>query len=145
MAVVVDGCHYLGIVGYFYGQRCASVKGFFGSQHALASVLEAGQLQSVLVGLCSAVDKKQLIVVITARLAQPVCQFLLLVVDDRVAIKGQKAHLPGHHLNVVWVTMPYTYHRMSAVKVEICLAFIIPHGAVFALYDVYVKERINVK
>ena len=56
----------LRVVRCFHGERRASVESLLTREDARATVVERSQLQGVLVGLGTAVDEKQLIVVVAA-------------------------------------------------------------------------------
>ena len=82
MAVLVDGCNDFRVLRSFNGQRGAAVECFLGREDAGATVVKRGQLQRILVGLGSAVDKKQLIVGVAGDVAEPFGQVALQGVDD---------------------------------------------------------------
>ena len=145
VAVVVDGCHNLRIVGYLYRQRGASVKCFFGRQHTLSPVGERGEFQTVLVGFGARVDKKQLVVVVTADASQSVGQLLLERVDDRVGVETQARSLLCQALDIVRMAVADADDSVAAVQVEILLALVVPHLASLALDNVDIEEGINVE
>ena len=80
VVVGIDGRNNLRIVGHLNGKTCSSVESLFGREHAGTSVRKRSEFQRILVCLGSAIDQKQLIVVIAADTAQTLCQLHLQVV-----------------------------------------------------------------
>ena len=101
--------------------------------------MERSQLHGVLVGLGSAVDQEQLIVVVTASFAQTCGELLLQGVDNRVGVEAQTVELTLESLDVMRMAVADAYHRVTAVEVEIVLTFVVPDGASAAFYYVYVE------
>ena len=137
MTAVVDGRDNLGIVGHLNRQRRTTVERFLCREHTCATGMERSELQSVLVSLSAGVDEKQLIVVITARLAQPFCQLLLQSVDDGVAVEAELRQLGGKHRGIMRMTMTYRYDGRAAIK--ILGAVVVPYVATGTLGDVNIE------
>ena len=142
---VVDGGHYLGVVGHLHGQRRAPVEGLPDGQYPLAAVLEGGQLQGVLVGLRAGVDEEELVVVISACLSQPLGQLRLQGVDDGVAVEAQPLELLAYLLHVARVAVPYADDGVPAVEVQVFLSLVVPYLASFSLHHVDVVKGIYVE
>lgn len=60
----------LWIISHLDSQRGATVERLVDGKDALAAVLERGEFEGILISLCPGVNKKQLIVVVTADLAK---------------------------------------------------------------------------
>ena len=101
VAVGVDGGDNLRIVGHLYGETCAPVEGLLGREHARAAIGKRGQLQCVLVGLGTAVDEKQLVVVVARDAAQSLGQLHLQLVHHGVRVEPQLADLFCDLLDIV--------------------------------------------
>ena len=80
--IVVDGGYNLRIVGYLHSQARASVESLLAAEHTRIARLKRSQFQRVLIGLGTAVDEEQLVVVVAANLAQTLCQLHLQFIDD---------------------------------------------------------------
>ena len=117
MAVIVDGCDNLRIVGNLDSQRGAAVEGFPGRQHARAAIAKRCQLQRILVGLGTAVDEEQLIVIVAAHLAKALGQLLLKLVNNRVGVEPDLLQLFSHFPDVVGVRVADGDDGMTAVQV----------------------------
>ena len=144
VAVDVDWCLYLGIVGGLNGQRGAAVKSLVKGHHALLACVERRQLHGILVGLGARVDEKQLVVVVAACSAQPCGELALQRVDHRVGVEHQLLCLPGERLDIVGVAVAHRYHGMAAVEVEILGALAVVHVAAAPFHNLYIKEWIYV-
>ena len=68
VTVVIDGCDDFRIVRHLHSQRGSSVESLLTREHTGASIGERGEFQGILVGLGTAVDQKQLVVVVAADL-----------------------------------------------------------------------------
>ena len=145
MAVGVDGGNNLGVVGHFDGQRGAAVESLLGTEHTGAAVGERRQFQRVLVGLGSAVDEEQLVVVIAADLAQSLGQLLLQLVNHRVRVEPNLIELLRHLLYVVRMRMSDGDDGMTAVEVQIFLPLVVPYVATLSFHNVYVEQGINIE
>ena len=115
MMVVVDGSHNLRIVTHLHSERSAAVKGFVSSENADIACLERSQLQGVLVGLGTAVDQEQLVVVVARNLAQSFGQLLLQGIDDGVAVESQLANLAGDGFHIVRMGVADADDGVSAI------------------------------
>ena len=144
MAVGVDGCYDLGVVGGFHGEGCAAVEGFLCSKDPCASVVERCEFQRVLIGFRAAVHQEQLVIVVAAGLAQVFGQLLLQGVDDRVGVEADVGQLLVDGFHVVGMAVSYADDGMAAVEVEIGCAFLVPHRASLAAHDVDIQEGVNV-
>ena len=69
MIVVVYGCSDLRIIGYLYCERCTAVERLLCGEDTPPACLERSELQTVFVGLRTAVDKEKTVVIIAAYLA----------------------------------------------------------------------------
>ena len=145
MTVIIDWSNDLGVVGSLYCQGRAAMKGFFGGKYARAAVIEGCELESILIGLGTRVDKKQTVVFVSANLAQSLGQLALQGVDDGVAIKAQLIQLARNGLHVMRMAMPYANDGVAAIEVEIFLPIGVPYAAVTAAIDGYVHQRIHIK
>ena len=139
VAVGIYGSDDFRIVGGFHCQRRAAMECFLCRKYAFAAGVERSQLHGVLVGLGSAVDQEQLIVVVTASFAQTCGELLLQGVDNRVGVEAQTVELTLESLDVMRMAVADAYHRVTAVEVEIVLTFVVPDGASAAFYYVYVE------
>ena len=82
MVVVVQRSHNLRVVGYLDSQRRTAMERLLARQDACSlRILERCQLQRILVGLGTAVNQEQLVVLITANLTQSLGQLLLQLVN----------------------------------------------------------------
>ena len=145
MMVVVDGSDDLGIVRHLNSQTRTSVEGFLATQHTGVTRLEGCQFQGVLIGLGTAVDQEQLVVVVATDFAQSFGQFHLQLVDHRVGVESDLTELLRHFLLIVGMGVPDADHSVAAIEVKILLTLVVPHLTTFALYDVHVEERIYVE
>ena len=114
-------------------------------EHSGASVGERSQLQRVLIGLGSAIDEEQLVVVVAADAPEPFSQFHLQFVLHGVAIEPQQVGLFRQFFDIMRVAVADRDNGVATIEVEILLPFVVPHVAALALHDVHVEERINIK
>ena len=121
------------------------MEGLLEGENACAPVVERGQLQGVFVGFGPRVDKKQLVVVISACLAKACSKLSLQGVDDGVAVEAQLAELLRHGLNIVGVAVAHANHGVASVEVEIFVAISVPHTAPLAVVYGNVKEGVYVE
>ena len=145
MSVGIDGGNDFGIRRGLYSQRGTSVKCLLGTQHTGTSVVETGQLERILIGLGSAVDEEQLIVLVATHLAQRMGQFLLQGVLHGVGIESQFGHLAADGLYVVGMGMAHRNHGMASVEVQILLSLPVPHAATLAAFYGDIEKGIYVK
>ena len=75
--IVVDGGNNLRIVRHLYCQTRAPVESLLAAEHTRIARLKRSQLQRVLIGLGTAVDEEQLVVVVATDLAQSFSQLHL--------------------------------------------------------------------
>jgi hypothetical protein len=66
-------------------------------------------------------------------------------IHDRVAVEPYLLHLTADGLHVVWVAVADADDGMTAVEVEIFIAFSVEDMASAATHDVYVEEGVNVE
>ena len=112
-------------------------------KHAGFSVGEGSQLQGILVCLGTRVDEEELIIFITAYLAQTLSEFHLQLVDDRVGIETQVVQLVGEHLHIVRMAMTDADNGMPAIEVEIFLTFVVPYLAALSFYNINIEKKIG--
>ena len=129
VSVAVDGCLYGWVVGGLYSQRCASVEGFLEGQDAGASCVERRQLQGILVGFCTTVDEEQTVVIVTREGTETARQFLLQGIDDAVGIEAQLSSLLCKCFDIMRMAVSDADDGMTAIEVEVLLAFVIPDVA----------------
>ena len=77
VTIVIDRSDDLRIICYLYGKGCSAVESLLYRKHAGSSVGERSQLQGILVCLGTRVDEEELIILITAYLAQTLSEFHL--------------------------------------------------------------------
>ena len=146
MVVVVQRSHNLRVVGHLDSQRRTAMERLLARQDACGlRILERCQLQRILVGLGTAVNQEQLVVLITANLTQTLGQLLLQLVNHRVAVESYLLQLLRHLLDVVRMRVAYADHGMTAIEVQIFLSLVIPNLTALALHDVHVEEWIYVE
>ena len=145
MTVVVDGGDDLRVVRHLHCQTRTTMEGLLARKHSGIARLKRSQLQGILVGLGTRVDKKQLVVVVATDLSQSLSQLHLQLVDDRVGVESYLVQLLRHLLYIVGVGVTDRDHSVSAVEVEILLSVLVPHLTTLTLDDVHVEERIYVK
>ena len=89
MVVVVQGGDNLRVMGYLNGQGRPAMECMLTGENARRRrVAERGELQRVLVGLGTAVDEEQLVVVVATYLAQSLGKLLLKSVYHRVRVEA---------------------------------------------------------
>ena len=145
MVVVVDGGDDFGIVAHLHGQAGAPVKSLVGREHTCVARLERCQLQGILVGFGTAVDKEQLVVLVARDAAQAFGQFTLQRIDDGVGVEAQLADLFRDGLDVVGMRMADADDCMAAVEVEVVLPFVVDDVATLTFDNVNVKQGINIE
>ena len=145
MPVGIDGSDDLGVLGGLHSQRCASVERFLCRQDACSPVGERGELHGILIGFGARVDEEELVILVAACLAQPLCQLFLKAVDDRVAVEAKPGQLLLQHLHIVRVAVSDADDSMPAIQIQVFLTLVVPHLATFSLDNVDVVERIYVK
>ena len=112
------------------------MEGLFGREHTCAAIVEAGELEGILVGFGATVDQKELIIVVAADLAQPLGKLALEQVDDTVGVEAKLVELLGEHVDIMGMAVADADDSMSAVEVEILLTFVVPHMDALALDNV---------
>jgi len=145
VAVVVDRGYDLRVVGHLDRQRSTSVERLVGREHAGTSVVEGSQLEGVLVRLRAGVDHEELVVLVTAGLAQAFSQLNLQFVDHGVGIEAKRIQLLRHHLHVVRVAMPDADDSVTTVQIKVLLTLVVPYLTTFPLHDIHVEERIYIE
>ena len=101
--------------------------------------MEAGQLERILISLGTAVDEKQLVVIVAADLAESLGQLLLQAVDDAVGVEAELRELFAYAFRIVRMAMADADDGMATIEVEILLAFVVPNVSTFAAHDVDVE------
>ena len=145
MIIGVNGCYNLGIISHLDSQRGAAVERLVDGKDALAAVLERGELEGILVSLSSGVNKKQLIVVVTADSAKAFGKLNLQFIDDRIAVKAKVIELPCQHADIMGMAVADTDDCMTTIEVKIFLTILVPDLAAFALDNVYIIKWIYVE
>ncbi len=140
--VGIDGSYNLGIVRCFYGERSATVESLRRGQDTTAPCMERSQFQGILIGFCAGIDEEELIIFITASLAEAFGQLLLQTVDNGVGIKSELAKLGIKGGHIMGMTVTDTDDGVTAIKVKIFLTGAVPDVTAFAFNDVYVEEGI---
>ena len=107
--------------------------------------MEGGQLQRVLIGLGTAVDQEQAVVLVAACLAQALGQLLLKLIDDGVTVKAKLFHLTAHGLHIVWMSVADADDGMTSIKIQILSALVVPHAATLATHDIDGEKGIDVE
>ena len=79
--------------------------------------METGELERVLVGLGTTVDKKEAVVLVAAYLSEAFRQLLLQTVDDTVGIEAYLLHLAVDRLDIMRMTMTDADDSMTSVEV----------------------------
>ena len=144
MTIIIDRSDDLWIICYLYGKGCSAVESLLYRKHAGSSVGEGSQLQGILVCFGTRVDEEELIIFITAYLAQTLSEFHLQLVDDRIGIETQVVQLVGEHLHIVRMAMTDADNGMTAIKVEIFLPLVVPYLAALSFYNINIEKRIYV-
>ena len=145
VAIIVDGGYNLGVVGGLDGQRCTAMEGFLERQHTGAAIAERCQLEGVFVGLGTAVDEEQLVVVVAADASQPAGQLGLQRVDHGVGVEPDALQLLRHPLDVVRMRVSYRDDSVPAVEVEVLLTLVVPDFTALSFHDVHVEQGIYIK
>ncbi len=123
----------------FHSEAGAAVESLFEGQDASAAIVERCQFHGVLVGFSSRVDEEELIVLITAGFAESFGKLLLQRVLHGVGIEAEFVGLLCESLHIVRMAMTDGDDCVASVKVEVFLAFIVPHFASLAVVDGYVE------
>ena len=144
VTIVIDRSDDLRIICYLYGKGSSSVESLLYRKHAGSSVGEGSQLQGILVCFGTRVDEEELIIFITAYLAQTLSEFHLQLVDDRVGIETQVVQLIGEHLHIVRMAMTDADNGMTAIEVEVFLTLVVPYLAALSFYNINIEKRIYV-
>ena len=121
------------------------MEGFFSREHALSARVERGQLQSVLVGLGTTINKEEAIVLVAAGAAQAFGQLTLQTVHHRIGVEAQTCDLLADGLHITGMGMAYADDGMAAIEVQIFCSLPVPHTATLAAHDVNREEGIDVK
>ena len=108
------------------------------------AVISIGHCHPHYVEMLTRVDEEELIIFITASLAQTLSEFHLQLVDDRVGIETQIVQLVGEHLYIVRMAMADADNGMTAIKVEIFLTLVVPYLAALTFYNINIEKRIYV-
>ena len=108
-------------------------------QHARPAVVEAGQLECILIGLGAAVDEEELVVVVAADLTQSLGQLLLQAVDDAVGIEAKLIELLRNALCIVGMAVADADDGVATVEVEILLPLVVPDVGTTAADNVDVE------
>ena len=106
--------------------------------------MERSQFQGVLVSFCPTVDEEQTVVVIVRKGTEAVRQFLLQGIDDAIGIEAQLSSLLCKSLDIVGMAVSDADDGMTAIEVEVLLAFVIPNVATLSACDGDVEEWIYV-
>ena len=107
--------------------------------------MKGGELQGVLVGLRTAVDEEQAIVLIAAGVPQPFGQLALEFVDHGIAVEAQLSHLAAHGLHVVGMCVTDGDDGVAAIEVEVLRSLFVPNATAFATRDGHIHQRINIE
>ena len=107
VSVVIYGGYYLWVVGYLHSKRCAAVECLVEGNDTGAAVLERRQLQRIFVGLGSRVYEKEVVILVTAYLAQRFCHLALQGVYHRIRVEAKRAHLPAYVIDIFGVCVAY--------------------------------------
>jgi len=145
MTIVIDRCDNLWIVGYLYGEGCSAVESLLQGENTGSAIVEGSQLQGILVSLGTGIDEEELIILITACLAQTLGEFYLQLVDDGVGVEAQVVELLGKHLHVVRMTVTDADNGMTAIEVEVFLAFVVPYVTALTFYYIDIEKWIYVE
>ena len=78
-------------------------------------------------------------IIIAAGFTQLIGQLLLQAVDHGVGIETEVAHLLRNGFHVGGMAMPYGDHGMTAIKVEVLIALLVPNVTTFSLDNLYIK------
>ena len=115
------------------------MEGVLEGDHPLLPIMERGQFQGILISLRTGVDQEKRIVIIAAGFTQLIGQLLLQAVDHGVGIETEVAHLLRNGFHVGGMAMPYGDHGMTAIKVEVLIALLVPNVTTFSLDNLYIK------
>ena len=139
VTVLVDGRNDFRVLRDFNGKRGAAVECFLGREDAGAAVVKRSQLQRILVGLGSAVDKKQLIVGVAGDAAEPFGKVALQGVDDRVGVESELFQLTADFMDVVRMGVADADDGMTAIEIEVFLPLVVPHVAALSAHNIDVE------
>ena len=123
----------------FHSEARAAVESLFEGQDACATIVERCQFHGILVSFSSRIDEEELIVLITAGFAESLGKLFLQRVLHGVGIEAEFVGLLCESLHVVRMAMTDGDDCVASVKVEVFLAFIVPHFASIAVVDGYVE------
>lgn len=123
----------------FHSKARAAVESLFEGQDASAAIVERCQFHGVLVGFSTRVDEEELVVLITAGFAESFGKLFLQWVLHGVGIEAEFVGLLCESLHIVRMAMTDGDDCVASVKVEVFLAFIVPHFASLAVVDGYVE------
>jgi len=145
MTIVIDRCDNLWIVGYLYGEGCSAVESLLQGENTGSTIVEGSQLQGILVSLGTRVDEEELIILITACLAQTLGELYLQLVDNGVGVEAQVVELLGEHLHVVRMTVTDADNGMTAIEVEVFLTLVVPYVTALTFYYIDIEKWIYVE
>ena len=106
--------------------------------------MERCQFQGVLVSFCTTVDEEQTVVVVTREGTETARQFLLQGIDDAIGIEAQLCGLLCKCFDIMRMAVPDADDGMTAIEVEVLLAFVIPNVATLSACDGDVEKGIYV-
>ena len=144
VAIGIDGGDDLGVGGGFDGKGGAAVEGFFGTEYARAPVIERGEFEGIFVGFGTAVDHKELVVVVAADATKALGELHLKGIFHAVAVETEALKLVGHALHIVGMAVADADDGMAAVEVKIFLTVGVPDVATLAALDGDIEEGIYV-
>ena len=107
--------------------------------------LRHSQGETLPANLYSAVYQEEAVVPVSAGLAQPVCQLRLQGILHAVAVEAEFLQLLCHLAHIVRVAVPYAYHCVPSVEVEVLLSIGVPHAATLAAFYGHVEKWVYVE
>ena len=134
-----------GVVGSGYGERSPSMKAPAEGNNLFAAVVEAGQLQGILIGLRPGITEEELIVGPAGYFTQLVGEFHLQRDMDGIGIKTDFIQLFGDTLHIMRMGMTDRNNGMAAVQIQILLSLLVPYIRAFCFCDGDVVDGIDVK
>ena len=104
--------------------------------------MERRQFEGVLVCLGTAVYQEEAVILIARYAAQLLGKLLLQTVDHGIGIETECGNLTAYCLHVMRMCMADADYCMTAVKVQILLAFVIPHFLTLSLHDINREQAV---
>ena len=135
----IDRCLNLWVLGHIDSSRSATMESMAKGDDLLLASVERSELERILICLGTRVDEEELEIVVSAHLAQLLCEFHLKRVLDGIAIETELGSLLLHCLQITRMTVTDRDYGMTSVEVEILLTLVVIDVCALAMVNSYIK------